>query len=53
MTCKTCRDETRGDECGAKRAGDECPCCGMVVLAVVDEKNTNNEENEPISDNIE
>lgn len=44
MTCKTCKDKTRGDECGAKKAGDECPCCGMVILAIVDEDQVYSDE---------
>lgn len=32
MTCKVCRREEYGDECGPK-GKDECPCCGMVIIA--------------------
>lgn len=50
MTCRTCKDETRGDECGAKKAGDECRCCGMVILAIVDEEEVYLEEIEEVED---
>ena len=51
MTCPTCKNENMQETCGARRRGEECPCCGMVVLAVVEvePEMTETTENEPES----
>lgn len=45
MTCKTCNDDRREETCGVEEVGDECRCCGMIILAKADTK-----ENDAISE---
>ena len=45
MTCKTCDDPRRGDECGINHDDKACPCCGMVIIGrAEDQKEPEQEE---------
>ncbi len=43
MACPTCRRKEFGEDCGA-RIDEPCPCCGMEIIAEVQDTTINTQE---------